>query len=70
MDEDFDKMFDNDFDGPRICAAPETSANISSKTGRDEQANYVILGGVILVLLILVGEIARLIETVRSAFGL
>ena len=36
MDDDFDKMFDNDFDGPRICAAPETSANISSKTGRDE----------------------------------
>lgn len=43
---------------------------VLSKTGRDEQANYVILGGVILVLLILVGEIARLIETVRSAFGL
>ena len=36
MDDDFDKMFETDFDGPRICAAPETSANISSKTGRDE----------------------------------
>ena len=70
MDEDFDIMLDDDFREPSICAAPETSANISSKTGRDEQANYVILGGVILVLLILVGEIARLIETVRSAFGL
>ena len=36
MDEDFDTMFEGEFDGPRICAAPETSANISSKTGRDE----------------------------------
>ena len=36
MDEDLDTMFDSDFGGPRICAAPETSANISAKTGRDE----------------------------------
>ena len=36
MDDDFDIMLDEDFREPRICAAPETSANISSKTGRDE----------------------------------
>ena len=36
MDDDFDIMLDDDFREPRICAAPETSANISSKTGRDE----------------------------------
>ncbi len=36
MDDDFDIMLDDDFREPRICATPETSANISSKTGRDE----------------------------------
>ena len=45
-------------------------SQVLSKNGRDEQAGYVILGGMILVLLILVGQISNLIQTVRSTFGL
>ncbi len=35
MSDDFE-MFDPDFDGPRICAAPQDSASISAKQGKDE----------------------------------
>ena len=38
--------------------------------GREEQAGYVVLGGIIVVLLILVGEISHLINTVRNTFGI
>ena len=38
--------------------------------GRDEQAGYVVLGGIIIVLLLLVGEISHLITTVRNTFGI
>ncbi|MBO5274447.1 MAG: stage III sporulation protein AC [Clostridia bacterium] len=43
---------------------------ILSKAGRDEQAMLVSLTGVVIVLLMLVGEIARLLSIIRSAFGL
>ena len=35
MSDEFE-MFNPDFDGPRICAAPQDSASISAKQGRDE----------------------------------
>ena len=48
-----------------------TVANsILSKSGRDEQTVFVTIAGIIVVLLMLVGEIDRLFTTVRSIFGL
>ncbi len=44
--------------------------NILSKSGRDEQAVFCTIAGVIIVLLMLVGEIDRLFTAVRSIFGL
>lgn len=46
------------------------SAQILSKTGRDEQATMVIVAGIIVVLCMLVGEIGKLYELVSSVFGL
>ena len=43
---------------------------VLKNSGKDEQAGYVTLGGIIIVLLLLVSEIARLIQTVRSTFGI
>ena len=43
---------------------------ILNKSGRDEQAVYVSVAGIIVVMLMLVGEIGELIDTVRSVFGL
>lgn len=43
---------------------------VLKSSGKDEQAGYVTLGGIIAVLLLLVGEIAKLIQTVRSTFGI
>lgn len=45
------------------------AAQILSKTGRDEQATLVTVAGLVVVLLLLVGEIGRLFETVRATFG-
>ena len=42
---------------------------ILNKSGRDEQAMLVTLAGIIVVLLMLVGEIGTLFETVQSVFG-
>lgn len=43
---------------------------ILTKAGREEQAMLVSVAGVVIVLLMLVKEIAGLISTVRSLFGL
>lgn len=45
------------------------SCQILSRAGREEQATLVSLAGVVLVLLLLVGEIGRLYESIRSIFG-
>jgi len=39
-------------------------------SGKDEQAAYVTLGGIVIVLLLLAGKIGELIQTVRSIFGI
>ncbi len=44
--------------------------NILSKSGRDEQATFCTIAGVIIVLLMLVGEIEKLFNSVRGIFGL
>ena len=46
------------------------SAQILSKYGRDEQATFVGIAGLVVVLLMLVGEIGELFSTVRDMFGL
>ena len=46
------------------------SAQILSKYGRDEQATFVGIAGIVVVLLMLVGEIGELIASVRDIFGL
>ena len=45
------------------------TAQILAKSGKDEQAMLVTLAGIIVVMLMLVGEIGTLFETVRSVFG-
>lgn len=44
--------------------------NILSKSGRDEQSMFVTIAGIITVLLMLVGEIGKLFNSVRNIFGL
>ena len=41
-----------------------------SKAGRDEQALYVSLAGIVVCLMILVGELGELFETVKEVFGI
>lgn len=46
------------------------SSAILNKSGRDEQSMMVTLAGIIVVMLMLVGEIGSLFEAVRSIFEL
>lgn len=43
---------------------------ILCKAGREEQATMVSIAGMVVVLLMLVDEIAELLTTIRSLFGL
>ena len=43
---------------------------ILSKAGRDEQATYVSLAGIIVALMLLLGEIGDLLEMVKDVFGI
>ena len=45
-------------------------SSILSKSGRDEQAMMLTVGGIVVVMLMLVGEIGALVENVRSIFGI
>ncbi len=46
------------------------AATVLNKSGRDEQAMLVTLAGIIAVMLLLIGELGTLVDTVRSVFGL
>lgn len=46
-----------------------SASAILSKSGRDEQATLVTIAGFIVVMLMLVGEMGELFETVQSVFG-
>jgi len=46
------------------------SCQILNKSGRDEQAMLVTLSGIIIVLLMVVGEISDLLTKIRELFGL
>ena len=43
---------------------------VLSKSGREEQALLVSVSGMILVLLLLIGQLGELIDAVRGVFGL
>lgn len=43
---------------------------ILAKSGRDEQAMLVSVAGVVIAMLLLTGEIASLLQSIRSAFGI
>ena len=45
------------------------SCQILSRAGRDEQSMLVSISGVVLVLLLLMSEIGKLYETIRTIFG-
>ena len=45
-------------------------SQILSKIGRDDQGNLLSVAGFIVVLFLLFGELATLIETVRDVFGI
>ncbi len=46
------------------------SCQILNKSGKDEQAMLVTLSGIIIVLLMVVGEISELLTKIRELFGL
>ncbi|MGM9664657.1 MAG: stage III sporulation protein AC [Eubacteriales bacterium] len=43
---------------------------ILAKSGRDEQALFVTIAGIVIVLLMLVGEIGGLFDMIKGIFGL
>lgn len=45
------------------------AAQILQKSGRDEQSTLVVISGIIVVLIMLVGEIEKLFQLVVSVFG-
>ncbi|MBR5817561.1 MAG: stage III sporulation protein AC [Clostridia bacterium] len=46
------------------------SCQVLNKIGRDEQATMVSVAGIIVVLLMLIGQLGEVFETVRDVFGL
>ncbi len=45
-------------------------STVLSKSGKDEQAMLLTVGGIVIVMMLLLGEIGELINTVQSIFGL
>jgi stage III sporulation protein AC len=45
------------------------SNQILSKTGRDELATWITVAGIVLVLIMLIGQIGGLFESIRTIFG-
>lgn len=46
------------------------ACQILQKNGRDEQATFVTVAGVVIVMLLLVTEISSLFSTLKSVFGI
>lgn len=46
------------------------AGQILQKTGRDEQATFVAVAGIVIVMLVLVSEIGKLFSSIRGIFGL
>ena len=45
-------------------------SQVLSKSGKDEQSVLVTVGGIIVVMRMLVGELGELIESIRKIFGI
>ena len=45
------------------------AAQILQKSGRDEQSTLVVIAGIVVVLIMLVGEIEKLFQLVMNVFG-
>ena len=43
---------------------------VLSKSGRDEQATLVSITGIVVILLMIIGEIGKMIAEIRGIFGL
>ena len=46
------------------------ASQILNKSGRDEQAMFVTIAGIIVALMLLIGQIGELFELIRSVFGM
>ena len=46
------------------------ASQILGKSGRDEQATFVTIAGIIVTLMLLINEIGTLFDFVRSVFGM
>ncbi len=46
------------------------AAQVLNKTGREEQASLVCVAGIIIAMLMLVGELSELLTSIRNAFGI
>ena len=46
------------------------ACQILQKSGRDEQATFVTVAGVVIVMFLLAGEISSLFSTLKQVFGL
>lgn len=46
------------------------ACQILTKTGREEQSMLVSVAGVVIIMLMLVGEISELLQTIRTMFGI
>ncbi len=46
------------------------ACQILQKSGKDEQATFVSIAGVITVMIMLIGEISELFSSIRGIFGL
>ena len=46
------------------------ASQILSKTGRDEQATFVTIAGIIVALMLLIGQIRELFDAVTDLFGM
>ena len=45
------------------------SSHILSRAGRDDQAGYVSIAGIIIAMILLIEEFGSLIESIRGVFG-
>ncbi len=46
------------------------SGQLLSKTGRDELTTWITVAGIVLVLVMLLGQIGQLFSSIRSLFGI
>lgn len=46
------------------------SCQVLSKAGRDEQSTLVSIAGIIIILMMLVGQIGELFDTIKEVFGI